>query len=74
MIDPDSEEPIVNTPREIISTDEIKSMINNLDNHEKQTPLAIREQQAHLVNWRKQRITHHSGLRELILMRNKLSD
>jgi hypothetical protein len=43
MSDPDDEEPGTNTPREIISTEEIRSMINNLDNHEKQTPYAIRE-------------------------------
>ena len=49
-------------------------MMENLDNNEMQEPAAILEQQAHIVNYRKQRITHMSGLREIILSRNKLSD
>lgn len=60
--------------QEIDSTKEIKKILGNLDNHEMQTPEAILQQQAHLVNYKKQRIVHMTGLREIILLRNKLSD
>ena len=60
--------------QEIDSTEKITSMLNNLDNHEHQTHEAILEHQAHLVNFNKQRIHHLGGLREIILMRNRLGD
>lgn len=49
-------------------------MLDNLNNRNMQTPAAILEQQAHLVNFKKQRISHMVGLREIILMRNRLGD
>lgn len=62
------------TTREIDSSVGVRKMLENLDNTDMQTPAAILEQQAHIVNFRKQRITHMSGLREIILTRNKLGD
>jgi Ran GTPase-activating protein (RanGAP) involved in mRNA processing and transport len=59
---------------EIDSTSQIKTMLGQLDNHEMQTPSAILQLQAHLINFKKQRIAHLNGLREIILMRNRLSD
>jgi hypothetical protein len=53
---------------------DVKRMLDNLDNRNMQTPAAILEQQAHLVNFKKQRISHFVGLREIILMRNRLGD
>jgi hypothetical protein len=60
--------------REIDSTMDIRKMLENLDNFAFQSPAAILEQQAHLINFRKQRITHMNGLREIVLQRNKLGD
>ena len=46
------------TKQEIDSTLNIKRMLDNLDNHEMQTPAMILDQQAHLLNFKKQRIIH----------------
>ena len=49
-------------------------MLANLENAEHQTQGSIIENQAHLFNHKRQRILNQSGLREIILKRNKLGD
>lgn len=46
----------------------------NLENAEHQTQDAILDHQAHIVNHKRQRILNQSGLRSIILTRNKLGD
>jgi len=62
------------TAREINSKARIKQILANLENAEHQTQDAILDHQAHIVNHKRQRILNQSGLREIILTRNKLGD
>ena len=62
------------TLKEIDSDKTIRRLLENLNNSELQTQHAILDQQAHLINFKRQRIIHYSGLREIILMRNQLGD
>ena len=68
------QEPYAGTQREINSSTQIKKLLANLDNADMQTQDAVLEQQAHVVNYKKQRILYAAGLRELILMRNRFAD
>ena len=52
----------------------IKKMMANLENAEHQTQDVILENQAHIVNHKRLRLLNQSGLRQIILTRNKLGD
>lgn len=62
------------TAREIDSSVDVKKILRTLDNADMRLPSLILEQQAHLVNFKMQRIRHMVGIREVVLKRNKLGD
>ncbi len=61
--------------RELDTQKKVRKLLNNLDNTENLwAPKSVIESQAELLNYKKTQILNNSGIRNLILRRNKLSD
>lgn len=60
--------------RELDSEKQVSRMIKNLDNEEMLLPEAVLDNQAHTLNYKRHRILNESGIRCIILTRNKLGD
>jgi FKBP-type peptidyl-prolyl cis-trans isomerase (trigger factor) len=61
--------------RELDTQKKVRKLLNNLDNTENLwAPNSVIESQAELLNYKKTQILNNSGIRNLILRRNKLSD
>lgn len=68
---------VVNVPgvdRELDSEKPVRRLLNNLDNEEMQTRLHVLENQSHILNFKRHKIVNESGIRTIILRRNKLGD
>lgn len=68
---------VVNVPgidRELDSEKPVKKLLNNLENEEMQSRLNVLENQAHILNFKRHKIVNESGIRTVILRRNKLGD
>jgi hypothetical protein len=59
--------------RELDSQGQVKFLLKNLDKQGLNSQKAIIDQQAHLINYKKHTIKNTSGLRKLILTRNKFT-
>jgi hypothetical protein len=60
--------------RELDSEKPVRKLLNHLDSEEMQSRLAVLENQAHILNYKKHNIVNESGIRRIILRRNKLGD
>lgn len=66
----DSKSGLSDCLKEVDSSPQVKRLLNNIDNSSMHTPQAVLDQQAHLLNFRKQAIINSQGLRQIILKRN----
>lgn len=60
--------------RDLDSSPQVKRLLKNIDNAEMHTRQAVIEQQAHLINFKRQNLINVQGIRELILKRNKFKN
>lgn len=60
--------------KDINSYDEVKTMLSNLEDSKLSERPTVLETQAHILNFKRQRIENDAGIRKIILRRNKLSD
>ena len=61
-------------PREVNSEKQARILIRSLNEEETHKPRGVLEYQAHAFNFRKSNILNNSGIRNLILKRNKLGN